>query len=273
VGCGRWLEDTYSENAIHRQGLTLGFMYQVVDVAQVTAAATAELDALTVGMVCVRILQKSGGRYIGRWSYGHHLWTEYPAIGEELNNRTINIQQKLGLLKPNAADGDSSTKTGKTADSGGSDKKGASTAKQSMTAASNSQTPMTTESRSLLNSSWKIGVGFPEFEDEEADSLDIRRSVTKAVAKVRLDCLDCLYGYSFCPSMTCDLYLFACCSLNRSRQSSFGCRSKILWICSTESTSSPVCLSSFTLKQWLDMCHRSIILQIFLFKQKAKLKE
>jgi hypothetical protein len=177
-------------------------MYQVVDVAQVTAAATAELDALTVGMVCVRILQKSGGRYIGRWSYGHHLWTEYPAIGEELNNRTINIQQKLGLLKPNAADGDSSTKTGKTADSGGSDKKGASTAKQSMTAASNSQTPMTTESRSLLNSSWKIGVGFPEFEDEEADSLDIRRSVTKAVAKVRLDCLDCLYNHHFARRFT-----------------------------------------------------------------------
>ena len=34
-----------------------GFMYQVTDICAVTAGATAELDALTVGMVCVRILQ------------------------------------------------------------------------------------------------------------------------------------------------------------------------------------------------------------------------
>lgn len=59
----------------------VGCMYQVVDCTAVTAAATADLDALTVGMVCVRILEKTGGRFLGRWSYGHQLWTEYPEIG------------------------------------------------------------------------------------------------------------------------------------------------------------------------------------------------
>ena len=98
MGCGRWLEDPYSESTGHRHGVSLSSMYQLVDAAAVTSPATAELDALTVGMVCVRILQKSGGRYTGRWSYGHSLWAEYPTIGDELNARTIAVQKKLGVF-------------------------------------------------------------------------------------------------------------------------------------------------------------------------------
>lgn len=37
--------------------LFTGFMYQVIDAVAVTAEATADLDSLTVGMVCVRNLQ------------------------------------------------------------------------------------------------------------------------------------------------------------------------------------------------------------------------
>lgn len=80
-------------------------MYQVVAVCIATAEATESLNALTVGMVCVRNLQVSAtgggnanvGRYIGRWSYGHPLWIEYPAIGEVIRHKTREIMFRRGL--------------------------------------------------------------------------------------------------------------------------------------------------------------------------------
>ena len=92
VGCYRVKKDPYGETVSERQGITLGYMYQIVATAVASAEATENLNALTVGMICVRNLQipASGaisgpqsqkGRYTGRWCYGHPLWTEYPDIG------------------------------------------------------------------------------------------------------------------------------------------------------------------------------------------------
>jgi len=98
VGCGRFLPDPYGEHVSSRQGISVGHMYQVVDTQVVTADATEMLDAVTVGMVCVRSLQQNNaGRFTGRWSYGHELWEKYPQIGIKLERRTREIQFKRGL--------------------------------------------------------------------------------------------------------------------------------------------------------------------------------
>ena len=57
VGCGRFLEDPTTENTSARKGIAVGVMYEVVDVMVSSSEPTEELDALTIGMVCVRILQ------------------------------------------------------------------------------------------------------------------------------------------------------------------------------------------------------------------------
>ena len=36
---------------------------------------------------------------MGRWSFGHQLWTEYQEIGKDLRHRTRQIQFKRGLGK------------------------------------------------------------------------------------------------------------------------------------------------------------------------------
>mmetsp|Transcript_32355 Transcript_32355/g.54541 ORF Transcript_32355/g.54541 Transcript_32355/m.54541 type:complete len:832 (+) Transcript_32355:47-2542(+) len=100
IGCGRFIPDPYAENPAKRQGLVLGTMYQVMDVCISSAEPTADLDAITVGMVCVRNLQgPNGGRYTGRWSYGHKLWSSYKEIALDLRHRTREIQYKRGLGK------------------------------------------------------------------------------------------------------------------------------------------------------------------------------
>jgi hypothetical protein len=96
VGCGRFLEDSYTDNVHDRLGITLNMMYHVVDIYAVTAEATADLDELTVGMVCIRNLQRNRGRFTGRWSYNDRLWVEYPEIGEKLRLRTQSLVEKLG---------------------------------------------------------------------------------------------------------------------------------------------------------------------------------
>jgi len=80
-------------------------MYQVVAVSIATAEATESLNALTVGMVCVRNLQVPAtgggnvniGRHVGRWSYGHPLWIEYPVIGEVIRHKTREIMFRRDL--------------------------------------------------------------------------------------------------------------------------------------------------------------------------------
>jgi hypothetical protein len=57
VGCGRFIPDPYGENPSKRCGVTLGQLYQVVDICTTSAEPTEDLDALTVGMVCIRNLQ------------------------------------------------------------------------------------------------------------------------------------------------------------------------------------------------------------------------
>ena len=42
-------------------------------------------------------MQLSGGRFIGRWSYGSRLWADYSDIALELYQRTREIQYKRGL--------------------------------------------------------------------------------------------------------------------------------------------------------------------------------
>lgn len=57
IGCGRFLENPYAQNPAKAKGITEGCAYQVVDVCITSAEPTADLDAITLGMVCVRNLQ------------------------------------------------------------------------------------------------------------------------------------------------------------------------------------------------------------------------
>lgn len=59
MGCGRFVEDPVSDHPSLQQGITVGKMYQIVDICVVTADPTEDYDALTVGMICVRNLQVS----------------------------------------------------------------------------------------------------------------------------------------------------------------------------------------------------------------------
>jgi hypothetical protein len=147
------------------------------------------------------------------------LWTEYPAIGEELNGRTTAIQTKLGLNKEDVSAA-AATSNKKTAEGVGPN----SARKQSISSAS----AHLLESRTFSNSSWKLGEGYPEFEDEEADSLDIRRSVTRAVTKVKLHKLP-FNRFSVCNR-----------SHNLKLASSFGCKLRTSLTCLIEFTLSLV---------------------------------
>jgi hypothetical protein len=51
IGCGRVIKNPHGENSAVRQGITIGFMYQVMDLVVTHAEPTDELDALTIGMV------------------------------------------------------------------------------------------------------------------------------------------------------------------------------------------------------------------------------
>lgn len=105
LGCGKFLPDPYCEKLADRQGVSVGVVYQIMDAFICTNPPTAELDSLTVGMICVRNLQADEGRFIGRWSYGHLLWQQYKDIGIKLRHRTRELQFKRGLgLDPNATD-------------------------------------------------------------------------------------------------------------------------------------------------------------------------
>jgi len=97
IGCSRFIADPQGENVSARQGITVGCLYQVMDICIASAEPTEDLDALTIGMVCVRNLQPSGGRFNGRWSYGDSLWSDYNDIGIELYQKTREIQFKRGL--------------------------------------------------------------------------------------------------------------------------------------------------------------------------------
>lgn len=122
IGCGRFIPDPYGEHISDRKGIvsthlfvgavfiysithsliysgiTLSHLYQIIDCKLVTSEPTPELDRLTIGMVCVRNLQKNTGRYEGRWTFGSKLWSDYPQIGKALEHRTRELQyaRKLG---------------------------------------------------------------------------------------------------------------------------------------------------------------------------------
>ena len=81
MGCMKCVPDPYSEKLADRQGITVDLMYQVLDVQEVTAYPTEVLDRLTVGMVCVRNLQRTEGFHTGPWSVGHQNWVLYREIG------------------------------------------------------------------------------------------------------------------------------------------------------------------------------------------------
>jgi hypothetical protein len=107
VGCAKLVPDPYSEKLVDRQGITVGCIYQVIDMEVVTAYATEDLDRLTVGMVCVRNLQKSEGFHNGPWSVGHQNWVLYREIGLKLRHKTREIMYSRGLgLDPNEKDED-----------------------------------------------------------------------------------------------------------------------------------------------------------------------
>lgn len=80
-------------------------MYQVIDICTCFAEPTEDLDSITVGMVCVRNLQRNSGRFNGRWSFGDQLWVDYKEIAFDLRHRTREIQYKRGL-GPNPNEGD-----------------------------------------------------------------------------------------------------------------------------------------------------------------------
>ena len=102
VGCGKWVPDPYCERLHDRQGITIGNMYQVLDIQTVTAMPTEDLDSLTIGMVCVRNLQNGQGYFNGAWCIGHQNWTMYREIGISLRHRTREIMFNRGLgLDPN----------------------------------------------------------------------------------------------------------------------------------------------------------------------------
>jgi len=107
IGCGKWVPDPYCERLADRQGITVGHMYQVLSVDTVTAFPTEDLDALTIGVVCVRNLQKGEGFFNGKWSIGHQNWTMYREIGIKLRHRTREIMFERGLgLDPNERNDD-----------------------------------------------------------------------------------------------------------------------------------------------------------------------
>ena len=107
MGCMKCVPDPYSEKLADRQGITVDLMYQVLDVQEVTAYPTEVLDRLTVGMVCVRNLQKKEGFHTGPWSMGHQNWVLYREIGIKLRHRTREIMFDRGLgLDPNLEDED-----------------------------------------------------------------------------------------------------------------------------------------------------------------------
>lgn len=57
IGCLRTIPDPYTENPTKRKGITLHMMYEVVDLYITSAEPTEDLDGITVGLICVRILQ------------------------------------------------------------------------------------------------------------------------------------------------------------------------------------------------------------------------
>jgi len=101
VGCGRFVPSAQVENPSRRQGISLDMLYQVVDVQISGAEPSADLDALTVGMVCVKNLQgkTGGGRFTGRWSYGHYLWAQYKEVGVDLEQATRELQHQRGITR------------------------------------------------------------------------------------------------------------------------------------------------------------------------------
>ena len=73
IGCIRSIPDSFTEASSVRRGIALGVMYEVIDACIAYAAPTESMDSLTVGMVLVRNLAVTTGRFNGRWSLGANM--------------------------------------------------------------------------------------------------------------------------------------------------------------------------------------------------------
>jgi hypothetical protein len=161
IAAGRYVQDPYSENVDTRMGIDLGMPYQILDVCAAKSLPSENLDALTVAMVCVRVLHpRGGGLFSGRWCRGHSLWVDYPDIGKALSMRTEEILIQLGLMEAKKEDEkttktveeeDDTSETGETATKK-SGKSGSVTMKSKSSVASKSQSLISSGSQSKSNS-------------------------------------------------------------------------------------------------------------------------
>lgn len=92
--CGRFVPDPYSEENNDRKGIILGQLYQIVDAQVCNAAASESYGALQVGMICVRNLTRSCGRWTGRWCYGDLAWGHYPDLAIDMSYKTKKIMAR-----------------------------------------------------------------------------------------------------------------------------------------------------------------------------------
>jgi len=106
VTCRRVAADPFSDKNTDRLGIKLGTCYQVIDCVSAHAKPTGTKDALDVGMVCIRNMhaKDDGGRFVGRWCYGHPAWAEYPEIGRDMAARTEDIETNAPFNKRMIAD-------------------------------------------------------------------------------------------------------------------------------------------------------------------------
>lgn len=113
VTCRRIAADPFSDKNTDRLGIKLGTCYQVVDCVSAHAKPTGTKDALDVAMVCIRNLHAKGegGRFVGRWCYGHPVWAEYPEIGRDIASRTEDIETKAPFNKKMLQEKIEATKT------------------------------------------------------------------------------------------------------------------------------------------------------------------
>jgi len=95
--CGRFVPDPYSEENNDRKGITLGQLYQVIDVQPFSAQASENFGAIQVGMICLRNITRSCGRWTGRWCYADNAWGHYPdlAINMSYKTKKIMFQRKI----------------------------------------------------------------------------------------------------------------------------------------------------------------------------------
>ena len=72
-------------------------MYQIVHAEAYTAEATEDFGAIEVGLICLRNLTRSCGRWTGRWCYGDKIWGSYKDLATKVSYKTKKIMQSRGI--------------------------------------------------------------------------------------------------------------------------------------------------------------------------------